>query len=73
MFCLKLGKNDANTFEILKTAFGNERLSRTRTFDWFRKFKKSRTSVDDHPRSGRLSVSVNDDFMALVGEISTCK
>ena len=25
--------------------------------------------MDDHPRSGRLSVSINDDSMALVREL----
>jgi len=30
-FCVKLRKNGANTFEMLKTAFGDERLSRAGT------------------------------------------
>jgi hypothetical protein len=54
-FCVKLGKNGAETFYMLKTAFGDECLSRSHTFEWFKRFKEDRNSVDDGPRSGRPS------------------
>jgi hypothetical protein len=33
-FCVKLGRNDAETFEMLRTAFVEQCLSRARIFDW---------------------------------------
>jgi hypothetical protein len=57
-FCVKRGKNGAETFEMLKTAVDDECLSRAHTFEWFKRFKEGRTSVDDDPRSGRPSTSM---------------
>jgi hypothetical protein len=48
-FCVKLGENGAETFEMLKATVGDECLSRARTFEWFKRFKEVRTSVDDDP------------------------
>jgi hypothetical protein len=35
-FCVKLGKNGAETFEMLNAAFGDECLSHAHTFVWFK-------------------------------------
>jgi hypothetical protein len=40
-FCIKFGKHSTETFEMLKTAFGDECLSHGRTFEWFKRFKKA--------------------------------
>jgi hypothetical protein len=61
----KRWQKDAKTFEMSKTAFGNQCLSRACTFEWIKRFKKVRTSVDDDPRSGWLStrrLTVHDNF-----------
>jgi hypothetical protein len=42
-FVLKLVENVAETFEMLKAAFGDECLSRARTFEWFKRLKKAET------------------------------
>ena len=44
-FGFKLGKNGAETFEMLKTAFGDERVSRARTFEWFKKAELQSTTI----------------------------
>jgi hypothetical protein len=44
--CVKLGKSFTETFEVLKTAFGNEALGRTQTYEWWKRFKDNRTSTD---------------------------
>ena len=36
-FCVKLGRNGAETFQMLRTAFGEQCLSHARTFEWHAK------------------------------------
>ncbi|GFU91245.1 protein GVQW3 [Trichonephila clavipes] len=50
----------------MKTAFGEDAMSRARVFEWFRPFKEGRQSVKSDPRSGRLSTSRNEDKIAQV-------
>jgi histone-lysine N-methyltransferase SETMAR len=38
---------------MLKQAFGNESMGRTQTYDWYKRFKDDRISIEDDPRSGR--------------------
>ena len=52
-FCVKIGKFVPETFEMLKIAFGEEAMCRTQTYEWWKRFKEGRTSVDDDPRSGQ--------------------
>ncbi|GFT89290.1 protein GVQW3 [Trichonephila clavipes] len=51
---------------MMKTAFGDEVISRARVFEWFRPFKEGRQSVNSDPRSGRPSTSRNEDKIAQV-------
>jgi hypothetical protein len=39
-FCVKLGRNGVETFEMLRTAFGEQCLSRARIFEWHKRFKE---------------------------------
>jgi hypothetical protein len=43
-FCFKLGKTASETHEMLKTAFGDDAMGRTQTFEWFSRFKLGETS-----------------------------
>jgi hypothetical protein len=58
---VKVEKSVTETFEMLKIAFGEEAMFRTQTYEWWKRFKGGRTSVDDDPRSGRLPTSKTDD------------
>ena len=40
-------------------AFGEQALSQARTFEWFKRFKDGRESVEDDKHSGRPSVFIN--------------
>jgi hypothetical protein len=40
---------------MLKETFGDNALVQTQTYEWFKRFKKGRISVDDEERSGRPS------------------
>ncbi|GFW45212.1 protein GVQW3 [Trichonephila clavipes] len=54
------------TYEMMKTAFGEEAMSRARVFEWFRRFKEGRQSVNSDPRIGRPFNSRNEDNIAQV-------
>ncbi|GFW54044.1 protein GVQW3 [Trichonephila clavipes] len=41
-------------------------MSRARVFEWLRRFKEGRQSVNSDPRSGRPSTSRNEDKIAQV-------
>ena len=34
------------TYQLLHQAYGEDAMGRTQVFDWFRRFKEGRTSVD---------------------------
>jgi len=67
-FCFKIGKNASETFELIKLAFGDVSLSRCVIFDWFKRFKEGRISIEDDHRSGRPSTSKTNQSIALVRE-----
>jgi len=60
-FCFKLGKNFAETFQMLQQAYGEDCLSRTPCHEWFQRFESGRMSIENDPKSGRPSTSMDDD------------
>jgi hypothetical protein len=50
-FCFKLGKTASEMHEMLKAAFGDNAMGRTQTFEWYFRFKRGETSVEDSERS----------------------
>ena len=56
-FCVRLGKTGSETFEMLKQAFGDSCMSRSRTFEWFGRFKNGRTSTANDDRSDRPTMA----------------
>ncbi|UYV80548.1 hypothetical protein LAZ67_19000537, partial [Cordylochernes scorpioides] len=53
VFCFKLKKSATETYELIKEAFGDTALSRSRTFEWFSRFLKGREKVNDDQHTGR--------------------
>jgi len=51
-FCFKLNKTAAETHRMLKKAFGEHASSRAITFEWFKRFKDGRESVEGDKHSG---------------------
>jgi hypothetical protein len=70
-FCFKLGGTPIETYEILQTVCGDEALSRSSVFKWFKRIKDGREDVQDDPRSGSPSASRNADTIANVREMVT--
>ena len=54
-FCVKLGKSATETYCLLKNVYGDECLSRTQVFEWFKRFKEGREETGDDQRPGRPS------------------
>jgi hypothetical protein len=51
-FCFKVGKTAAES-HMLREAYGDDSLSQTTTYEWFKHFENGRTSMDDSEQSGR--------------------
>jgi histone-lysine N-methyltransferase SETMAR len=67
--CFRLGKTASETYEILKTAFGDIAMGRTQTFEWFSRFKRGETSIEDSLRSGRPPTGRTDENVENVRKI----
>jgi hypothetical protein len=61
---VKLDKTPTETYRILQTVYGDEALSRSSVFEWFKRFKDGHEDLQDEPRSGSLSGSRNADIIA---------
>jgi len=68
-FCFKLNKTAAETNRMLKEAFGEHALSHARTFEWFKRFKDGRESVENDKYSGRPSTCSTPEMIAEVLEV----
>lgn len=70
-FCVKLGKSASATHKMLATAYGSECLSRSKTFEWFKRFKEGRESLDDDPRSGRPATARTTQSVEFIQHLLT--
>jgi len=62
------------TFQMLQQAYGEDCLSRTQCHEWYQHLKSGRTSIEDNPKSGRPSTSVDNDHVEKVAkEVGICK
>ncbi len=65
-FCVKLGKSAFECYEQIKVASDDDAMSRSQVFEWFRRFKNGRQSIDSDTCAGRTSTSNNE---AVVGKV----
>ena len=63
--CFEIGKTATETYHLLQQAFGEDAIGLTQVFDWFRRFKEGRSSVESDLHSGRPSASRNWRFLIL--------
>jgi len=68
-FCFKVGKTATECYEMLKTAFGEQAVGHSQTFQWFSRFKAVRTSIDDDERSGKPVSSSTPEMIERVRQI----
>ena len=62
----QIGKNFYGDFSDVATGLWKDCLSRTQCHEWHQRFKSGRTSIEDDPKSGRPSTSMDDDHVEIV-------
>ena len=60
-FLVRLGKTPSDALGMLQEVYGDETMSRSRVFEWHKRFKEGREDVEDDSRSGRPSTSRTAD------------
>ena len=68
-FRVKLGKSATETHELLKNVYGDECLSCTQVFEWFKRFKEGKEEIKDDQHPSRPNTSKTDASIEKVGEI----
>ncbi|KAJ8957738.1 hypothetical protein NQ318_017636 [Aromia moschata] len=68
-FLVKLGKTFIEGYAMSKEEYGNECLSRTQVFEWLKRFKEGRETIEDDPRLGRSSTSKTDENIEETGKL----
>ena len=68
-FMCKEGESASKVYIRLQKVYGERCMSRARVFEWFKRFKTGRTSIDNEPRSGRLSAAVNEQTIVQVDKL----
>ena len=66
---MKLGKSVTEAYNLLKKVYGDERLSRTQVFEWFKRFKEGREEIGDDQLPGHPSTSKTEANIEKVGDI----
>ena len=65
-FLVRLGKTPTETLKLLQEVHGDDTMSRTRLFEWHRRFREGREEVEDDHRSGRPTTSKTDENVERV-------
>ena len=60
-FLVRLEKTPIEALKLLQEVYGDDTMSRTRLFEWHRRFKEGREKVEDNHKSGRPSTSRTDE------------
>lgn len=68
-FCVLLHKSAAETVLLLNEAYGEASLKKSQVYDWHKRFRDGRESLEDDTRSGRPLTSVNPVNIERVKEI----
>ena len=51
-FLVRLGKTPTEAVKLLQEVYGDDAMSKTRLFEWHRRFKEGREQVEDDHRVG---------------------
>ena len=68
-FLVKLGKNPNECVKLLQEAYGEDAMSKTRVYEWHKRFKNGREEVEDDRKSGRPSTSKTDENIDRVRQL----
>ena len=65
-FLVRLGKTPTEALKLLQEVYVDDTMSRTRRFEWHRRFKERRDEVEDDHESGRPFTSRADEKVERV-------
>jgi hypothetical protein len=68
-FCFKLGKTFTETYEMMKTIYGDQCMSHTRCYDRFKRFKDGQQSTHDEPHLRQPTMSCDNTHVGQVRKI----
>ena len=68
-FLAKVSKTPSESFAMLQQVYEEETMSRTRAFEWHKRFKEGWEEVEDDPRYGRTSRSRTADNIERVKQM----
>ncbi|GFS75579.1 protein GVQW3 [Trichonephila clavipes] len=68
-FCVRLGKNATETFQMLQEAIKDDCISRSQSGKWHKAFKEGREEVTNEPRSGRPTTARTEEKVDRVREV----
>jgi hypothetical protein len=68
-FCFKAGKTATETVEVVRAAYGDEALTRSNIFRWYRRLREGREDVQDDTRNGGPSGSRTDGDIENVRQL----
>ena len=54
---------------MLKKAYGESAMSKTRVYEWYKRFQDGREDIEDDERPGRPSISTTDENVEKMKEI----
>ena len=70
-FCVKSEIKCNKVCEMLTKAYGDSSMSKTRVYEWYKRFQDGREDVEDDERPGRPSTSITDENVEKVKEMVT--
>ncbi|GFX92574.1 hypothetical protein TNCV_2520331 [Trichonephila clavipes] len=68
-YCVRLGKSATETCKMLKYVYGRDTLSGTQAFEWHRRFREGKDSVEDNEcseRSRTIHIAENIEKVSVV-------
>ena len=68
-FCVKNEIKCSKVCKILIKAYGESAMSKTRVYEWYKRFQDGREDVEDDERPGRPSTSTTDKTVEKVKEM----
>ena len=68
-FCVKNEIKGNKVCEMLTKAYGESAMSKTRVYEWYKRFQDGREDVEDDERHGRPSTSATDKNVKKVKEM----
>lgn len=68
-FCVLLQKSPGETLQMLIQAYGDVAMKKSQVYEWHKRFREGRVSIEDDPRSGRPSTAVTDENIERVRQV----